>query len=455
MVVTPQTLVQLPSTFTLCRVHLLDRPGLFDVHVQDGFIHDVYPTLFSESSHEDQSVHLETWPPQVRADRYDLAGRLLLPGFVDIHVHLDKALTLPFTPSTSGTLVAAIEAFERYHAILTADDVYRRTVSVALMALSHGTTTLRTHINFHDRRYVDEVLAGIQAARDELKGQFDIQVVLMCPLVEHPEVDTLLRERAEAFVAVGGAPHLSPQPEENMNWIVSLAHRHELSVDVHVDETLNPDVRTLDHLARLVKNRDFPSPVVAGHCVSLDAMPEAEAVEIVERVAEAGVGIVTLPGANLYLQGREDRSSVRRGVTRIKLLQQKGVLVAAASDNIQDVFHPYGRGDLIDAALLAAYCGHFLPSDAENALKMISLVPGRLAVHPKYGIRVGNEADMVVLDASDPLSVLQSLTPNRWVFKRGKLVAGQWGGSWLSEQLPFTLTAFVDVQFSGESFRLV
>lgn len=163
--------------------------------------------------------------------------------------------------------------------------------------------------------------------------------------------------------------------------------------------------------------------MVAGHCVSLDVMPVSEAWRIAQQVAASGIAVVTLPGANLFLQGRRDETGVRRGVTRVKMLQEAGVQVCAASDNIQDVFHPYGRGDLLDAALLTAYAAHFQPEDAEKTLAMISQIPGRVAIDPNYGIVPGQTADLVVLDATTPLEALQTLAPSRWVFKGGRCVA--------------------------------
>lgn len=423
--------------FAFCNARLLGQTGLFDVTVKAGRIAAVEPAAgLAASSIDGLGVGIDAADGRA----YELGGRLLLPGFVDIHTHLDKALTLPFTENPEGTLAGAIHAYHAYEPTVTADDVYQRALRTAQSALAHGTTTMRTHVNFgHDGTLFERSLAGLVKAREALRGWVDVQIVVMCPLAEHPAAQAILeRGAARHLVAIGGAPHLAVNPRANMAWIVGLARKFGLTVDVHVDEQLNPQAQTLDHLCELVEDAPFAQPVVAGHAVSLDAMSPALATTIGSRVAAANIGVVTLPGANLFLQGRADTEGARRGVTRVKLLQSLGVQVAAASDNIQDVFHPYGRGDLLEAALLTAYAAHFQPADAEIALRMISDIPGRLAVHPDYGVVVGQVADLVILNDSDPLAALQSMAPDRWVFKGGRLVAATHKAIALSPDFPMS-----------------
>lgn len=446
----------------LRNARLLNQAGLFDVSVQSGVIHSINTAKehtdvirpISEvvvGSYDEVASpgHLRTFSPTgahgFHGDVWDLEGRLLLPGFVDIHTHLDKALTLPFTDNPDGTLGGAIAGFQSYEPQMTSEDVLKRTLAVAKSALMHGTTTIRTHVNYGaDGGLFERSLEGLKEARRQLRGLIDLQFVVMCPMKEHPSALTILeRGAADHLVAIGGASHLSATPRVNLAWIVSLAKHFGLTVDLHADEQLNPQARTLGDLAELVRDWYPPSPVVAGHCVSLDVIPAAEAVRLAQDVAESRIGVVTLPGANLFLQGRDDETGVRRGLTRVKLLQQSGVLVAAASDNIQDVFHPYGRGDLLEAALLTAYAAHFRPEDASVALSMVSVVPGRLAVDPKYGVHPGQVADLVVLDATNPLRVLQTMSPGRWVFKAGRCVASRTATTRLVDEV-FQLDSVAD-----------
>jgi cytosine deaminase len=407
----------------LCRARLLRRTGLYEIVVQKGRLASIRESAeLAPTARDIAQAHLgdRSW--------WDVGGRLVLPGLVDAHTHLDKALTLAYASNSTGTLAGAIESFQAYRPRLTAGDVSARAVRLARRLLAFGTTTIRTHIDGGqgDDRVTREVLQGIYDAQQQLAGLVDLQVVLMCPRTQVADmVRWLDSPLAEQIVALGGAPHLADDPERNLAAIVELARQYGLGVDLHIDEQLNPNARTLEQLARAVLARPLAKPVIAGHLVSLDAMDPKTSQAVIKLVAEAKIGAITLPATNLYLQAREDTVGVRRGVTRIRALLQAGVLVAAASDNIQDAFHPFGRGDLLETALLTAYAGHFGEADAETLLGMISENPGRLVKDPHYAIAVGQSADLVVLDARSALEALQELPAARWVFKAGRLVSAR------------------------------
>ncbi|MCY0880800.1 MAG: amidohydrolase family protein [Firmicutes bacterium] len=420
------------------RVQIFGRDGLFSLQEDQGQIRQIVPWTKDTYGWE-RADPLPTQPfrPGKSSAIWDAAGRLMLPGLVDIHTHLDKAQTLPFAHNFEGTLLGAINAFRRYRKQMTVQDVFHRALSTAQDALSYGTTTLRTHIDAGDPIEIQLpiVLEGLAQVKHTLKDRMDIQVVVMCPAeLSCQDFKTLASCCPGQIDAMGGAPHLSSQPQKNIENILALATMRHIPVDVHIDETLDPHVRTLEMLAESVRTTEFSRPVVAGHCVSLGAMPWTDARPIIDKVAAADIHVVTLPATNLYLQGREDHAGVRRGVTRVKELQQAGVLVAAASDNIQDAFHPFGQGDVLNAALLTAYTAHFGEEDAGRLLKMVSTIPGRMAIHPHYGIHVGEDADWVILDAKSPLEVLQKMPTQRWVFKKGRLVSMRLVQKWQSDE---------------------
>lgn len=410
----------------LCNAQLLDCGCLCNVIVKNGKIVDVRPSEHDDSLlNEFDIIPISSINTIEDVGRYvDLEGNLLLPGFVDIHTHLDKVFTLLSTMDADGTLESAITNYRKFEINETVEGFYTRALKATRMALEHGTTTLRTHVNFDVEGTVfRKIIEAINMVQKQMYSCIDIQIVPMMPIVESSSVNKLLDEYSDCIVAIGGAPHLSPTPRANMEWIVRLAEQYGLGVDVHVDEQLSDSARTIEDLIELVEKRPFRKEVIAGHCVSLDVISLDEAVTIAQRIANAGITVVTLPAANLYLQGRGDKTGVRRGVTRVKLLQSTGVAVCAASDNIQDPFHPYGHGDLLEAAILTAYAAHFRPDEATKALKMISKIAGQVVLNSDYGISAGQVADMVVLDARSPLEALQTMAPNRWVFKRGRCVA--------------------------------
>ena len=406
----------------LYRTHILGRTGLFTVRIDaEGTIADVEPFRGIVPSHA-----LSAWKSHAQEpEHWDLEKGLLLPGMVDAHTHLDKALTLPFTTNTSGTLEEAISRFKEYQPKLTEEDVLTRAVMVAQQASRYGTTTLRTHLNsaYPDPNALKVVLNGMQEAQRILRRQMDLQLVLMCPTIEDDQwASAVLPAMAPYLAAIGGAPALARDPNRNLTWILDWAERLNLAVDLHIDETLDPLSQTLNTLAEQVPARGMQGLAIAGHCVSLGAMSLLEASAIADKVAQANIGVITLPQTNLYLQGREDETSPRRGLTRISLLNEAGVQVASASDNIQDAFHPFGNGDLLLVALITAYGSHFGESSADTLLKMVSEIPGKMIVNTNYGIHAGQPADLVALECPTALSGLQTLLAGRRVWKRGRLV---------------------------------
>ena len=215
----------------LYRTHILGRTGLFTVRIDaQGTIADVEPFRGIVPSHA-----LSAWKSHAQEpEHWDLEKGLLLPGMVDAHTHLDKALTLPFTTNTSGTLEEAISRFKEYQPKLTEEDVLTRAVMVAQQASRYGTTTLRTHLNsaYPDPNALKVVLNGMQEAQRILRRQMDLQLVLMCPTIEDDKwASAVLPAMAPYLVAIGGAPALARDPNRNLTWILDWAERLNLAVD--------------------------------------------------------------------------------------------------------------------------------------------------------------------------------------------------------------------------------
>jgi cytosine deaminase len=163
--------------------------------------------------------------------------------------------------------------------------------------------------------------------------------------------------------------------------------------------------------------------VTVDHLCSLASMTDEDAERLISLMADAGLKAVSLPAVNLYLQGRQDRFPARRGVTRLKELWNAGISVAVASDNIHDPFHPFGRGDLVQIALISSYATHMgRPADLRTLLRMISDVPAAVLNLPEYGVKTGALANFVIMDASTPEEMFTLLPDRRWVYSYGKWV---------------------------------
>lgn len=408
------------------RIPLLDEERLYTLAAENGIWSEV--TAQDGIVHPPGAVSLDDWdgvmpePPV----RLDADGKILLPGLVDAHMHLDKSFSLPYVGNVSGTLEEAVRNYAAACPSFSKEMIKRRMMRAALLAVSYGTSAIRTHLDFHVEAGRDVAMRTVEAAlevREALKPYVTIQLFPMIPQ-QHITPDSL--EAAEEAVrmgvdGLGAAPHLSDDPETGIDRLFQLAGRLGCPLDFHTDESDDPGVRTVVHIARRTMELGYSGRVTVGHLCSLAAMNDGEAKPIIDLMAEAGLKAVSLPGANLYLQGRHDAFPVRRGVTRIKDLLGAGVPVAVASDNIHDPFHPFGRGDLILIALIAAYAAHMgSPADMRKLLGMISEVPADTLGLADYGVRQGCKADFVIFDADSPEMLLTLLPERRWVHRGGK-----------------------------------
>ncbi len=352
----------------------------------------------------------------------DLGGWLLLPAMVEPHAHLDKALTADQVPNPRGDLLGAIDAWiEAARAgRFTHDEIAGRSRAAMEKLLVHGVTAVRTHVNV-DPGVV--ALRAVQEAARSLEGLLDVQTVALpsSPLTgsEGAPNRQALDEAVEAGVdLVGGCPHLDPDPPTMIRHALTVAEDAGLPVDLHVDEMLDPDVLTLRELARQVRDRGFPHPVAASHCVTLGMQPPEVQTQVAGEVAEAGIAVFPLPQTNLFLQGRDRPTATPRGLTAVQALLDAGVVVAAGADNVQDPFNLVGRSDPLETAALMVMAAHQPPDTAYDMVSKraaIGLAPVTL--------RAGDPADVVAVDAPSVRGAIADAPANRRVFRRGREVA--------------------------------
>ncbi|MFC5468009.1 amidohydrolase family protein [Cohnella suwonensis] len=366
----------------------------------------------------------------------DLGGKVLLPGLVDAHMHLDKSFCLPQVGNASGTLAEAVNNYSAAVPGFSKEEIKARIVRSALQAVSFGTTAIRTHLDFHARWGAEVALRTVEAAleaKEELAPYLELELFPLAPYFRFADKETEVLEEAirMGMTGIGSAPHLSPTPERDIDSLFRLAEKYDLPLDFHTDESDDPNKRTLEYIAKRTVERGWSGRVTVDHLCSLAAMNDMDAGKLIERMVESRLTAVTLPGANLYLQGRHDGFPVRRGVTRVKELLAAGIPLASASDNIHDPFHPFGRGDLIQIGLITAYAAHMGSSaDIRTILRMITEIPAAILGLEGYGILAGNKADFVVLDGMTPEELFTMLPERRWIYRRGgwlRLAAGRAG----------------------------
>ena len=358
----------------------------------------------------------------------DLDGRLVVPGLIDAHQHLDKTRTLRMVPNPQGTLYGAIEAFRRYAAGMTAQDITARAERTMAACLARGTVAIRSHANVDPEarcRGVEVLVALRERWRDRMRLQVVAFLTSGATKAGVPAREWLEEALALGADVVGGTPTYADEPTAFLDMLFAAAERYAKPIDLHLDEHLDATRTQFDAVIERTRAHGMAGKVVASHCSALSALEPGEAARVIDGFAAAGIGVVTLPAANLFLQGRDADRLAPRGLTRIAALQGAGVTVACASDNIQDPFVPSGSGDLLEIARWTLLAGHLGSNDLGRAFEMVSSAPARLlGFGEEYGIRVGARADLLVTDAADPADLIASGPLARTVLVNGRVVDG-------------------------------
>ena len=386
---------------------------LVDIAVRDGIIVSV------EKAGPDPSRASET---------IDGSGMMATPPFVDAHHHLDCAHLFEFE-NQSGTLAEAIEINARITPGRSAAEVADKASRALEEALLQGTCWMRSHVN------VDSVtgltlLHPVVEATEGFRGRVDVQVVAFPQLgfVADPESVSLVRAALrEGASLVGGIPGIERSATDSLSHIETafeIAAGFDADVDMHVDESDDPASRSLEMLADATIRHGYEGRVTAGHCTALAAYDDAYAAQVIAKVAEARINVVTNPMTNLYLGGRGDSQPVRRGITRVKELLAAGVNVACGLDDVDNLFLPFGRMDMLEVAMITALTSHLsTPAEIEAAFDLPRHRAAEVMRLPGYGIEVGTPADLVLLEAASAREALRMQPPRRYVVRNGEVVA--------------------------------
>ncbi len=358
-------------------------------------------------------------------DLFDAVGRLVLPAMAEAHAHLDKAFLSERVPNPTGDLMGAILGMEAARGSITVRDTYTRAERAARLIAANGATAIRTHADVTTEGGLTSVHALVELRR-ALRDLVHIEIVALCgwPSLGPAggQQRALLHDAIAIGVdAVGGCPHLEDDPAAANDLFLTVAGEHGLPIDLHTDETLDPRRFALEDLADRVLATGFPHRVAASHCVSLGVQSPAVQQRVAEKVAAAGISVITLPSSNLYLQGRDHLESTPRALTAIRPLRAAGVNLAAGWDNLQDPFNPVGRGDCLETAALMVMAGHLLPDDAYHTVSNATRAAMGL---PLAGPVVGAVADLVLVPARGAREAIAFAPGGRIVVREGRVVAG-------------------------------
>jgi cytosine/creatinine deaminase len=348
----------------------------------------------------------------------DLAGHLLLPAAAEPHAHLDKAFLAERIPNPTGDLMGAIRAMESSRHLVDRADIEARAERAALMMAANGYAAVRTHVDA-TREEGTRSVEALVAVKKRLADVIDIEIVALAgfPVVGVPGADhrsILIDSLAAGADLVGGCPHLDDDPAAATAVYLSIASAAGRAVDLHTDETLDPAATGLAELARQVL-AGFDQRVTASHCVSLGQQSLAQQQATAESVASAGIGVVTLPATNLFLQGR-GVVPMPRGLTAVAVLRGAGVTVAAGADNLQDPFNPVGRACPFETAALTILTAHLLPDHAWGA---VSTEAHRVLGRPVPELRVGALADLIAVRVDSVRAAIAEAPTTRRRWRRG------------------------------------
>jgi len=396
------------------RVRIEDDKPLVDIGIKDGRI-----------------AAIEEQLDRTGAEEIDAEGRVALPGFIEAHLHLEKAFLHRRMPARFGTLDEAIRVTGILKSKQERADVLDRSRQVLDMAIRNGTSVIRAHPD------VDPIqgLIGVETAlelKEEYKDLLDLQIVAFPQegILKTPGAYELMQKAVELGAdVVGGCPYneLSwDDTKKHIDCAFDLAIKHDLDVDMHADfsdDTQDHRFASASYIAKKTIELGYQGRVALGHMTSLGALMPDELKPVTELLREADIHIVTLPATDLYLGGRRDEAKPRRGLTPVRALNAAGVNVVYASNNIRNAFTPFGKADPLQIGNLLAHVVQFgTPDHQAEILKMSTTNAARaVGIADRYGLAVGKQADLMILDTHVVADALLDMPPRLWVLKRGRI----------------------------------
>lgn len=368
--------------------------------------------------------------PQPGETVVDLGGKLVLPPFIESHVHLDTCLTAGDPVwNMSGTLFEGIECWSKRKEKLSRQDIRDRVNRAVRLYAAHGVQHIRTHVDVTDPSLV--AMETMVELREELKGTMDIQIVAFPQegILSYPNGKELMKKAVELGAdAVGAIPHFEFTREysvESLNFALELAAREDRLVDVHCDEIDDEASRGLETVAARALELGLYDKVTASHTTAMHSYNNAYVVRLMRLLKMGKINFVSNPLVNTHLQGRMDIYPKRRGITRVKELTEAGLNVSFGHDDIFDPWYPMGTGSLRDVVFMGLHvCQMMGYEEIMGSYKFITSNAARtLHLGDRYGLEPGRPASFIVLDADNWYNALNQNAVVLFSYKNGKKIA--------------------------------
>ncbi len=363
------------------------------------------------------------------AQDLDAAGDLVTPPFVDAHFHMDATLTFGMPRvNHSGTLLEGIALWGELKPSLTSEAIVERALKYCDWAVAKGLLAIRSHVDVCDPRLL--AVDALLEVKRRVQPYLDLQLVAFPQdgLLRSPgALQNLERALDKGVEVVGGIPHFErtmADGTESVRLLCELAAKRGLLVDMHCDETDDPLSRHIETLAYHAVRLGLAGRVTASHLTSMHSMDNYYASKLIPLIAEAGVAAVANPLINITIQGRHDSYPKRRGMTRVPELLAAGVPVAFGHDCVLDPWYSLGAADMLEVAHMGLHVAQMTSQEAMRAcFAAVTQTPARILGLESYGIAPGCYADLVLLDARDPIEAIRLRAARRAVIRRGKIIA--------------------------------
>ncbi len=361
------------------------------------------------------AISAQQAPAEASEGDIDAASNLVVPPFIEPHIHLDATLTAGEPAwNMSGTLFEGIERWGERKALVTHEDTKARAKKTIDMLVDHGIQHVRTHVDVTDPTL--SALKSMLEVREETRHLIDLQIVAFPQEgIESFKGGRELMTEAIAMGAdvVGGIPHFEntrDQGVSSIKFLMDLAERSGCLVDVHCDETDDPQSRFLEVLAEEARVREMGERVTASHTTAMGSYDNAYCSKLFRLLKMSQINFVSCPTESIHLQGRFDTYPKRRGLTRVAEIDRAGMNVCFGQDSIVDPWYPLGNGNILRILEAGLHICHMLGyEDLQRCLDLITDNSARtLNLGERYGLEVGRPANLLVLSAPDDYEMLRT-----------------------------------------------
>jgi len=359
----------------------------------------------------------------------DAQGLLVSPPFVDIHFHMDATLSLGLPRlNQSGTLLEGIALWGELKPLLTPEAVAERALRYCDLAVSQGLLAIRSHVDICDDRLT--AVDALLDVKQRVAPYIDLQLVAFPQdgYFRSPTAAANLDRALDKGVdTVGGIPHFERTMEDgarSIEVLCDIAAERGLRVDMHCDETDDPLSRHIETLVAETQRRGLHGRVTGSHLTSMHSMDNYYVSKLLPLMAEAQVHAVANPLINIVIQGRHDTYPKRRGMTRVPEMRGHGINVAFGHDCVMDPWYSLGTADMLDVAHMALHLAHMTSREAMRyCYDAVTANAARVMGLDGYGLEVGCNGDLVVLQAADPIEAIRLKARRLFVVRRGKVIA--------------------------------